>query len=438
MIVNKRKASVPLNPRRVRKYQRRAKKGTPFADTGAIIGNKIGGIFGVSKLGKIGGRLLGSGIGNVLFGSGAYDSNLQLMENNSIINSQLTPALASGGPSSQDSVVFRKSEFIQDIVSNAVANTITTNTFSINPGQVTTFPFLAAIAANFEEYRMRGMVFHFKSLSGDSVASVQSGLGFVAIATQYDALDTTFTTKASIENYSMSQSGKPSLDKLHGVECAAHMNALSHLYVRPTTQPANTDLRLYDLGKTTVMTSCPGTSVTLGELWVTYDVELFKPKIADAAAAVVTPSAHITRKRVTVVTIDFGTDAVQAVGQLAAGTTVSATSLAFTGLVASTKYLLSVTQNSATAISTMPSYAVTVGTIGTLWCDSTGVIDVNQFIIAPSVTAGAGGTRSMYNTVITSTAGGLITVTCTAGSYTGAANSGTEIWLTAVDATVLT
>jgi len=310
-----------------RKYARKEK--TPFGDVGSKIGQKVGGFFGISQAGKIGGRLLGTGIGRLLFGSGDYNGNLDAVRVNSIINPQSTPMIAAGYESAAngDSVIIRRTEYIKDIVSSATANTFTSETFPLNPGQPATFPFLSKIAQNYEEYKLLGMCFHFKSLSGDSVASVQSGLGFVAMATQYDSMDAPFTNKNQIVNYSMSQSGNPSKDQLHGIECADHLVAQSHLYVRPSNQPANTDLRLYDLGTTTIANSCPGTSVTLGELWVTYEVMLMKPKISEidtTANAVM----RITRTNTSTTLVNAGS-----IGILVEGTLVptvnNATTLTF-------------------------------------------------------------------------------------------------------------
>ena len=403
---------------RPRKRVAMKKQKTPFGDTGSIIGKKVGGFFGISRLGKIGGRMLGSGIGKVLFGSGAYESNLETMQANSIINPQATPAMMSGsGGTEGDSVVIRKTEFIQDIVSDAVANTLDVTTFALNPGNSTTFPFLSSIARNFEEYRFRGAVFHFKSLSGDSVASVQSGLGYVAMATQYDSLDTVFATKAQIENYSMSQSGKPSIDQLHGIECASHLNSNNHLYIRPSSQPSNTDIRLYDIGKTTIMTSCPGTSVTLGELWVTYDVELFKPKLPEASLG---SGLHVVRSRTTTTTLDFGSIGVEAVGQLASGYTGSTSTLTLTGLSPSEAYLLTFSWECSAAVTTLPVQTVATGTVLAWLPSNTGTLGSTSQMTAPAP-VGTTSTRAVGQISVRADATGTIVV----GTATGIVTSGT-------------
>lgn len=415
---------------RPRKRVAMKKQNTPFGDAGSIIGNKIGGYFGVNRLGKIGGRMLGTGIGKVLFGSGAYESNLNDMQANSIINPQSTPPVMSGpGGSEGDSVVIRKTEFIQDIVSHATANTIKTDVFELNPGHSGTFPFLSAVARNYEEYRFRGAVFHFKSLSGDSVASVQSGLGYVAIATQYDALDAAFTTKSQIENYSMSQSGKPSIDKLHGIECAAHLNSNNHLYVRPAAQPANSDLRLYDLGKTTIMTSCPGTSVTLGELWVTYDVELFKPKLPEVSTTTV---SHVSRSNTTTTSLTFGTVGLQAVGSIPV--TVSSTSISWSSLPVGVIHKIDLSWYCAASISAFPTFTVASGTIKSMYTSSAGTIDGVSGFYGPQTASGPTFVNSNF---YYPDANGVITITLVAGTV-GSGTFGFDAWCNPIEAGVST
>jgi hypothetical protein len=39
------------------------------------------------------------------------------------------------------------------------------------------FPWLSNIAQNFESYKLRGLVFEFKSMSGDALTSTNTALG---------------------------------------------------------------------------------------------------------------------------------------------------------------------------------------------------------------------------------------------------------------------
>jgi len=389
----------------------RASRKTPFGDSGEIIGSSVAKMFGLpTASGGAAGRWLSSGLGKVLFGSGEYIGNLDRVNVNSIINPQSTPSMVSGSSAQAgDSVIIRKKEYIKDIVSSATANTIQTETFVINPGNTTTFPHLAQIARNYEEYQLRGACFHFKSLSGDSVASVQSGLGYVALATQYDSYDTTFTTKSQIENYSMSQSGKPSIDQVHGIECSKNLVAQNHLYIRPAAQPANSDLRLYDLGKTTVMTSCPGTSVTLGELWISFDVELFKPKLPENSVA---SSSHTSRSNVSTTTLNYGSISLQQVGSIPI--TASSSSLSWTGIPQNTYCKVDLSwQMDTGGVTTLPVQTVSAGT-AELFFASSSAIDATSSTFAPTPVSAS--TKVLFSYVITPDANGTITITTASGA----------------------
>lgn len=66
----------------------------------------------------------------------------------------------------------------------------------------------------------------------------------------------------------------------HWIECSRKQNPLGELWVRSGPVPNNADQRLYDLGLFQIATSgqqTPGGQ--LGELWVSYEIELLKPRI---------------------------------------------------------------------------------------------------------------------------------------------------------------
>lgn len=161
--------------------------------------------------------------------------------------------------------------------------------FTINPGDSDCFPWLSNIAKNFEQYRVNRMVFEYRSMYSDAVVTSNGSLGSVILATQYNAYGATFTEKASMENYQFSQSVKPSVSVLHTVECAKGQTQ-EPLYVRsPDVLVAAGDKRMYDLGVFNIATvgiplpqAVTNAATPLGELWVTYDITFFKPKLLSA------------------------------------------------------------------------------------------------------------------------------------------------------------
>jgi len=180
--------------------------------------------------------------------------------------------------------IIRHREYLRDIVTGA-AGAFNIQAFDINPGLETTFPWLAQISQAFEQYIMRGMIFEFKSTSADALNSTNTALGTVIMATQYDALKPVFVNKQEMENHQYAASAKQSCSMLHPVECARNASVLDHLYIRTGAVPPDADQRLYDFGKFQIATvGQQAANVNIGELWVTYEIELLKPQINEVGA----------------------------------------------------------------------------------------------------------------------------------------------------------
>lgn len=168
------------------------------------------------------------------------------------------------------------SEYLGDISSSVAFNA---TRYAINPGDAKTFPWLSQIADGYEKYRFRSLMFFYRSISSEY--STTQSLGAVVAAAQYDVIDPAFSTKSVMENYYTAISTKPSNNLLFGVECKPSSTAATELYLRYSPNPpAGTDRRLYDLANFTIATQGMNpTAFTAGELWVSYDVELFYPNI---------------------------------------------------------------------------------------------------------------------------------------------------------------
>jgi hypothetical protein len=166
-------------------------------------------------------------------------------------------------------------EFITDITGSiafSVAN------YNINPGLSNVFPWLAAVAENFEEYEMKGLVFEFRPTSGSAVSSTSSALGTVILATDYNVLSPNFLNKQQMESYEFSTSVVPFNAGFHPVECAPGSNPIKNMYIRNTAVPSGADARLYDLGNFQVATVGMQSAYVVGELWVTYHILMKKPR----------------------------------------------------------------------------------------------------------------------------------------------------------------
>lgn len=169
------------------------------------------------------------------------------------------------------------SEYIQDInSSSAFTNTV----FPINPGIAATFPWLATIASNFEEYQFQQLIFYYKTTSALALNSTNTALGVVVGATNYNVTQAAFTTKQAMENYQFAKSAPPAVSNMYPVECDRKDNVLQHLYIRSGSLAANQDLRFNDLGNFQLATVGSQAASVVGELWVSYRVRLYKPSLS--------------------------------------------------------------------------------------------------------------------------------------------------------------
>jgi hypothetical protein len=246
---------------------------------GSGIGSKIGGMLGNSELGSKLGGMAETSLGR-LFGFGDYaisqNSLMKAAISSDVMSSaNIVPQFGTHGRG----VRLQEREYIGDIVSGALVNgssTFTNVSFTINPLNQQTFPWLATFAANFEEWEPHGIVFEFKSTSSEYNGTSQA-LGTVIMATDYDVYDTQYNSKIEMETADYSNSTKSSCTAMHGIECDPTERATKLLYVG-SGQP---DQRLNSLGNFQLATiGCSTANVTLGELWVSYDITFYKKQLA--------------------------------------------------------------------------------------------------------------------------------------------------------------
>lgn len=250
----------------VKQLSVKPKKAKPFRDTGGVIGNRIGGMFGNANMGRGIGRWLGTGIGSI-FGSGDYTLSGSAPSYNVMTNAAQIPKFDT---TRQTNVVCHR-EYLGDILGTAA---FTNRQYPLNPGMSSTFPWLSTLAASYQEYKFHGLVFEFRSLITDFVTSGAPGV--IVMSTNYNADAPVYTTKQQMENAEFAVSTKPTINLMHGVECADKQTILPQRYVRSSSPPSGQDLRLYDLGNFQ-FASASNPIQDLGELWVSYCVEFFKP-----------------------------------------------------------------------------------------------------------------------------------------------------------------
>jgi hypothetical protein len=182
-------------------------------------------------------------------------------------------------------------EFIGDVYSSTSAFTVLS--FPLNPGMNETFPWLSPISMQFTSYRLMGMCADFVSQGSDYANS--AGLGYVALATQYDTARPGFTNKRDMLNYEFADACKPSRNMCHWIECRPSDIPNDEKFVRAGNIPSGTDIRLYDHGTLylAVGGNTAGGSV-IGQLWVTYDVEFYLPQAGYGSSGTINYAGYTT------------------------------------------------------------------------------------------------------------------------------------------------
>jgi len=261
----KKKNAPKKTPRKARpKKANSAPRTNRLEEAGRAIGSSFGGPIG----GIVGG--LGGSIISRLTGFGEYKLN-----SNTVLAGATVPTFMNHG----DGVEISHREFIADITGTSA---FTLTAFALNPGLVTTFPLLANIAANFDQYEMKGLVFEYRPTSG-MISGSNTAMGTVIMATGYDPYDPNFHTKVAMESSEYSTAVAPYMNGFHPVECAPDSRLTNTSYVRTGTVPVGASLTNYDLGTFQIATQgCPANVV--GELWVTYHVKLKKPRLNPLAS----------------------------------------------------------------------------------------------------------------------------------------------------------
>ena len=206
----------------------------PFERGFSALGTAAGDAVGVPGLGALGG-MLGEKLGS-LTGLGDYKVN-----QNSLMGLVTGGTSAGGVPRVQNiggRVIVNHREYIQDINSTV---SFTNLPFDINPGLPETFPWLAGIAKNYEQWRPLGIVVCFETHSSDALNSTNTALGSVIISSNYNSTDDHYVTQSQMLNTEFTTSTKPSCSVMHPLECAPVENPQHIFYVRtgPLPEDAN-------------------------------------------------------------------------------------------------------------------------------------------------------------------------------------------------------
>jgi hypothetical protein len=210
------------------------------------------------------GRNLGMTFSRVT-GWGDYD-----VASNTLVRPSAVPDFGSS------SIRVTHKEYLGNVIgSTDFASTI----YRLNPGISDSFPWLAGIARNYQQYRFNGMLFQFVSTSAFALNSINSALGKVILATNYNAEDQPFDSTVAMLSTQFSNYGRPAESLTHAIECAPQETPDNCLYIRTDIEQKGKDLRFTDLGFVQLATEGMQSDSEVGGLWVTYDITFLKPII---------------------------------------------------------------------------------------------------------------------------------------------------------------
>lgn len=247
--------------------ERQTPRAEPGSKYGRMAGKLVGGYFGMPEVGGSVGNAIGE-----IFGVGGYR-----VKANSMVRATNFGAQANQAPTFKKTphgMIVCHREQIADIFGGTDFNS---TMYPINPGMSQTFPWLSKVALQFEEYNVLGMVFTYKPLSGMVTASTPS-LGSVVYATNYNAAEPAYVSKNNAESSEFCTSTVPFETMIHPIECAKNTTALKNLYIRGGALASGVDPQFYDMGNFQVATVGMPSTYNVGELWVSYHIELIKPR----------------------------------------------------------------------------------------------------------------------------------------------------------------
>lgn len=374
-------------PKTNRRAQRQSKqpktrtktKKTPFGDVGEILGGTIGKMFNLDL--SHAGRWLGSGVGSI-FGSGDYTVAGQAPAHNVLFNSTQVPKFST----SHATNVISHREYVMDVYGTT---NFTNSSFAINPANRDLFPWLSNVSRGYQQYKFHGLILEFKPLITDFVSSGAPGV--IIMATNYDVNDPSYQSKHEMENSEFAVSVKPTMALVHGVECDVSQSMSPIKYVRAPGSAL--DLPLYDWGKFQIATQGNPSGQLIGELWVSYLVEFYKPILPPPGSLV--EGGLATRTGVTSAT-PLGTATGRLVGDVEfnffAGNILKLKGLLPKNIYTCQFYWVSTT----TAALAAPSFGVVGGELISLWSTANASVADDGLTEAPAPSGGVSNTL-IYN-----------------------------------------
>lgn len=184
------------------------------------------------------------------------------------------------------------SEFIGVLVSSGTTGStnFVSQSYAIQPANTGTLPWGSQIAVNFQSYEFDKCVFEYRPYISESTstsAATLTSMGSCCMATQYNSVDGPYSTYQQMAESDYAVTFKPSEHALHAIECKPKYNPLGRLYTSPQTSLTvgsnSSDIRMQNLGIFQIASQnipiASNTALSLGEIWIHYELKLFKPQL---------------------------------------------------------------------------------------------------------------------------------------------------------------
>jgi len=172
----------------------------------------------------------------------------------------------------------------------------------VNPGNNQIFPWLSNIARNFQKFRFKKLIFHYKTITSESTANTSglaTSLGTMVMAANYDPIVSyegsggeakynPFTTMSEMLNSDGALQAKISKSMSFGIECSKASQAGKWYMTLPNGKKpvVGTDSRIwfqsmFQMAADNVPKASGSDPVDLGQLWVEYECEFMNPVLAE-------------------------------------------------------------------------------------------------------------------------------------------------------------
>lgn len=212
----------------------------------------------------------------------------------------------------------RHREFIADIPGSVNYGV---NSFPINPGIPSVFPWLSNVAQNFESYQFRDLCFQYRTESPTSSA------GKIILSVDWDAADAAPISK--LQQFEERTKAEDAVWANFDLVCDKQDLAKfgTQRYVRnalPLPAVGAVDIKTYDVGNLFVGRQGESGTTVIGELWVCYDIELMTPNVPLVTSEKITAATAISNVQI------FGSAPVQT-GALIANASVNTLTFPFSG-----------------------------------------------------------------------------------------------------------